>query len=78
VAENPDLLLNQIGLRVARRRQEFGLTQQGLAERLGITTTNVSRIENAQQNLTIRTLCKLAEALDVTVEELIAARPGSG
>jgi DNA-binding Xre family transcriptional regulator len=71
VHEDPDLLLSQIGLRVLKRRQELNLTQKDLADRLGITPTNIHRIEHGQQNLTIRTLAKLAEALDVTVGELV-------
>jgi transcriptional regulator with XRE-family HTH domain len=74
VSTDPDLLLSKIGLRILRRRQEFGLTQKELAGRLGITTTNIARIEHGQQNLTIRTLAKLADALDVTLEELVTGR----
>jgi transcriptional regulator with XRE-family HTH domain len=71
VAEDPDLLLSQIGLRILRRRQELGLSQRDLADRLGIAQTNIARIEHGEQNLTIRTLAKLADALGVTVGELV-------
>jgi transcriptional regulator with XRE-family HTH domain len=70
MAEDPDLLLSQIGLRVLRRRQDLGLSQKELADRLGIAQTNVARIEHGKQNLTVRTLIKLAEALDMTAAEL--------
>ena len=70
VSEDPDLLLSQIGLRVMKRRQELGLTQKELGDRLGITSTNIYRIEYGQQNLTVRTLIKLAEALDTTAADL--------
>jgi HTH-type transcriptional regulator / antitoxin HipB len=72
LAEDPDLLLSQIGLRILRRRQELGLSQKDLGDRLGIAQTNVARIEHGQQNLTVRTLVKLAEALGVTAAELFA------
>ena len=75
MTEEPDLLLNRIGLRLTRRRQELGLSQSALAARLGIAGPNITRIENGQQNVTIGTLCKLAKALDMTVEELIVAEP---
>ena len=77
VAEELDLLLNRIGLRVLRRRQELGLSQRELAERLGIQRPNVGRIERGEQNLTLGTLCKLAAELGTTVEELIVAEPKS-
>lgn len=75
MAEDRDLLLSQIGMRLLRRRQELGWTQKDLAERLGIGQANVYRIEHGQKNLTIDTLCKLAEALDTTVAELITGKP---
>lgn len=71
MTEDPDVLLSAIGLRVLRRREELGLTQQSLADRLGITATNIYRIEHGQQNLTVRTLVKVAEALGVTALALI-------
>jgi len=71
VREDPDVLLHKIGLRILRRRQELGLTQQQVADKLSMAATNIVRIEHGKQNLTIRTLAKLADALGVTVAELI-------
>jgi len=36
---------------------------------------NLCHIENGNQNVTIRTLCKIAEALDITVGELVSGVP---
>ncbi len=77
MAEDRDLLLSQIGLRVTRRRQELGLTQTALAKKLGVQAGNVSRIEGGLQNLTIDTLCKLANALDTTVLALLGGTSAS-
>jgi UDP-N-acetylglucosamine 1-carboxyvinyltransferase len=77
VSEDRDLLLSQIGLRVSKRRQELGLSQRELGDMLGTPQGNISRIEYGQQNLTIDTLCKLANALDTTVAELISGTSGS-
>jgi DNA-binding XRE family transcriptional regulator len=71
VPEDRDLLLSQIGLRITRRRQDLGLTVTALANKLGVAPTNVSRIEYGKQNVTIDTLCKLANALDTTVLALL-------
>jgi transcriptional regulator with XRE-family HTH domain len=71
VHEDPDVLLRKIGRRIRQRRQELDMTQKELADRLGITPSNITIIEHGEQNLTIRTLAKLAEALDVTVGELV-------
>ncbi len=72
MSENPDLLLSQIGLRITRRRQELGVSQRALAEKAGMQHANFYRIENGDQNVTIRTLCKIADALETTVAELVA------
>jgi transcriptional regulator with XRE-family HTH domain len=71
VSEDPDLLLSQIGLRITRRRQELGLTQRAVAEKAGMQQANFYRIENGEQNVTIRTLCKIADALETTVADLV-------
>jgi transcriptional regulator with XRE-family HTH domain len=67
---SPRELLAQIGLRVVERRQALDLSQKDLAEKLDIAAPTVSRIEHGQQNITIRTLCKVAEALEMTPAEL--------
>jgi transcriptional regulator with XRE-family HTH domain len=72
LSEDPDLLLDQIGMRIIKRRQELGLTQKALADAIGMHAANLSHIEKGKQNVTIRTLCKMAEALDTTVGELVA------
>lgn len=74
MAEDPDLLLTGIGLRILKRRQDLGLSQKEIAERLGIASAYVSRIEHGEQNLTVRTLVKIAEALDTTAVELFAGQ----
>lgn len=72
MSNDPDLLLSDIGLRILRRRQELGLTQKDLAEAVGMQAANIGQMEHGERNLTIRTLCKLADALGVTLAELTA------
>lgn len=74
MSEDPDVLLRKLGLRVLRRRQELGLTQQQLADRLSMASTYIVRIEHGDQNLTVRTLTKLADALGLTVVELFGGQ----
>ncbi|HXV58465.1 MAG TPA: helix-turn-helix transcriptional regulator [Gaiellaceae bacterium] len=49
---------------VIQRRDELGLTQQQLAERMGTSHSAISRIESGQHRTSIATLERLAEALD--------------
>ena len=75
VTEDRDVLLRRIGARILRRRQELGLSQTDVARLLGIGSANIHRIEQGSRNLTIDTLCKVAEVLDMTVAELVTGTP---
>jgi transcriptional regulator with XRE-family HTH domain len=75
LSEDPDLLLDQIGLRIIKRREELGLTQKALAEAIDMQPGNLSQIESGGRNVTNRTLSRIAEALDTTVAELVAGPP---
>jgi transcriptional regulator with XRE-family HTH domain len=50
---------------VIQRRAELGLTQEQLAERMGTSHSAISRIESGQHRTSVRTLQRLAEALDM-------------
>jgi transcriptional regulator with XRE-family HTH domain len=76
VSEDADRLLRRVGLRIIKRRQELGLTQQQLAAKFGMHQSNLAQIEQGKQNLTVRTLAKLATVLGVKVAELFAEDPG--
>jgi transcriptional regulator with XRE-family HTH domain len=51
-------------------RKNRGLSQRQLASRAGITPYMVSYLENGQRVGSVRTVLKLARALDVSVEDL--------
>ncbi len=76
--DNPDHLLIHTGLRILRRRQQLGLIQKALGDKVGMSAGNIADIEHGKRNLTLRTLCRLADALDTTVVELLGGTPGSG
>lgn len=75
VTEDPDHLLIHIGLRILRRRQALGLTQKALAAKVAMMHGNIADMEHGRRNLTIRTLCRLAAALETTVGELVTGAP---
>lgn len=64
----------QIGLFIRDRRLALGLTQQQLADRLGITDKAVSKWERGVCYPDITLLRTLADALEVTVSELLAGQ----
>jgi len=64
-------LARSIGGRLKTRRKALRLTQDQLAERLGIEKETVSRLETGFVTPSIGRLSTLAEALDLSLEELL-------
>jgi transcriptional regulator with XRE-family HTH domain len=59
-----------IGERIRNYRKEFGLTQEELAEKAGLHFTYIGKVERNEKSMTIETLIKITDALEITVEEL--------
>lgn len=53
----------KLAIQIAQARERASLTQAQLAKQIGTTQSVISRIERADQNLTIETLSKIANAL---------------
>ena len=60
-----------IGRRIMENRKQLGLTQDQLAERLGVTAQAVSKWENDQSCPDITMLPKLAEIFGTSTDELL-------
>ncbi len=60
-----------LGKRIMANRKRLGLTQDQLAERLGVTAQAVSKWENDQSCPDIGTLPKLAALFGVSTDELL-------
>ena len=60
-----------IGMRIRRLRKTLGLTQQALAELSDQEPSNISHIERGATKLSLPTLVNIANALNVTVDELL-------
>ena len=63
-----------IGKRIAHLRKEKGLTQDELAQHMGISPQAVSKWENDQTCPDISALPKLAGLLGVSVDELLSGK----
>jgi transcriptional regulator with XRE-family HTH domain len=59
------------GRRLARLRKERGLTQVGIAERVGVVQTIVSDYERGKLRLNAEMVVRFAEALEITTDELL-------
>ena len=58
---------DEIGTLFLQRRKELGLTQEQLGEKVGVTKSEISKIENGR-GITFSTINKLSEALGVSAQ----------
>ena len=65
----------QLAIKIAALREQKGLSQQELAERMGTSQQAISRIESGQyEGFTLKTLEKIAEATGMKVKiDFVAA-----
>lgn len=66
----------EVGRRLRAARVAKGLTQSGMAG-TGLSAAYISRLESGHRRPTAKVLDRLAQALDVPVEELLGAMPAS-
>ncbi|MRX37654.1 helix-turn-helix domain-containing protein [Flavobacterium sp. LC2016-23] len=59
-----------LGIHVRQLREKKNLSQQDLANDCDIPKNQIGRIERAEINTSIKTLVKIANALDVEPKEL--------
>ena len=60
-----------IGQRIRKIRKARGLSQEKLAEKVGISTTHMSHIETANTKMSLPTFVEIASALEVRTDELL-------
>jgi len=58
---------DEIGTLFLRRRKELGLTQEQLGKKVGVTKSEISKIENGR-SITFSTINKLSDALGVSAQ----------
>jgi len=63
--------LVRIGMNIRKIRNEKNISQQDLAAACNFEKSNMSRIEAGRTNLTIVTLLKICEALEVKLADVV-------
>jgi len=66
-SENPDGIDIHVGSRVRTRRSVLGLSQENIAEALGLTFQQVQKYERGSNRISASRLFQLAQLLDVSV-----------
>lgn len=65
----------KIGQRVRKYRKAKGLSQEALAEIVGISVTHMSHVETGNTKLSLQVLVDVAKALDVGCDNLLFDGP---
>ncbi len=60
-----------LGQRIKQIRESLGLSQQALAEKLGVSRPSISQIENGERKVCAEELKKLAEIFNLSVDALL-------
>lgn len=68
--------LERVARRISDARRTKGITQEDFAALIGTAPRSYQRMEAGQQNLTLRTIARIASALGLSPEELIAGGAG--
>ena len=62
-------------MRLREIRKQHNITMKKLGELIGVTESAISMYENGKREPDLQTLCKLADALNVTTDELLGRAP---
>lgn len=63
--------LTRVGKRLVSIREEKGITQEQLQELTGFDTRQIGRVERAESNTSISMIKEIADALRVSVSEIL-------
>lgn len=66
----------KIGQQIRKIRKVRQLSQEELAERVGISTTHMSHIETGNTKLSLPVLVKLASVLEVSTDDILCDTSG--
>lgn len=61
-----------IGIRIGDLRKQKGLTQEKLAEKMGVSPKYLSSIERGKENPTLDMIINLAQSMDVEIADIFS------
>jgi transcriptional regulator with XRE-family HTH domain len=64
-------ILIKFGNKVRSEREKRGYSQEAFAELVGVHRTYIGMIERAEKNITLKSIEKIAKALDISVSKLL-------
>jgi transcriptional regulator with XRE-family HTH domain len=69
ISENQ--FLEELGIHIRQLREKSSLSQQQLANYCNLSKVQLGRIERAEINTTVKTLVKIANALEIEPKDLL-------
>ncbi len=67
-------LMEDIGLRISKKRKEIGLTQEQLAEKMDVSIQMISNLEHGNKAIRIDNLINLCQILDVSTDYILTGK----
>ena len=67
----------EVSKRLINLRERCGLTQNGLAERAGVSQTHLRRVELGQADITVGHLQLLCDAMSISIQEFFEQESNS-
>ena len=71
-------LYKKIGKRIDKIRKDVGISQKELAEKIGVTPSEITYIKRGKRKISLLLLIKIAKVLDVSVDYLIGISKNEG
>ena len=68
---NDEMVLKNLGLKLNYERMKKGFTQETLAEKVEVHEKYISLLETGKQNITLKTLNRIANALEIEIYKLL-------
>ena len=66
-----EIFITNLGIHIRQLREKKDLSQQDLADDCDVSKNQIGRIERAEINTGIKTLIRIANALDIELKELL-------
>jgi len=66
--------MTEIGDHIKRLREAKGLSQKELAGMIGVNPAQYGRVENKKVEPTLKTLLKIADALEVSLDDIVKGK----
>ena len=70
-AMDSKMFLKNMGQRICKKRKELGMTQEGLAEKIDVSTQMISNLESGKKAIRPENLAKVCSALNISADYVL-------